>query len=435
MLLRRPRRARSDDDRQWQPKPTRRPGSPRSEAHTSNKSERSDAKVPPAHAEHRYGATMRHRPPSRLASPSSLAIAFAGLLALPWLAAGCSAAPGPRVAEEAVRVAGLDPVALREMGLAPRWIAPVRSLRPDGITQAGVFGDAVALVEGPDNLVTALNWADGRQRWKKSVGLASEDLFAPAFRDGTLLVNSASRLFEFDAANGDLTGVDALDRPVSAGGVVYEPYLVFGGINGRLFAHNLDTGRTGWEYQMSGNIAAPPVLAGDTVFVADVVGTYGLFDAREGGLIWRNHTFGPVTASPVVHRNNVLVPSEDRTLYALERSTGNDAWLYRATQPLREAPLSVGRDVYLPVPGGGLIGLDPDGQPRWEIPLDAVPVLAGERGIYATLPDGLVLLDPEDGGVVSATRTGPIRRAATGPDGSLLLVFADGRVVRLDPTN
>ncbi|BAM04459.1 hypothetical protein PSMK_23000 [Phycisphaera mikurensis NBRC 102666] len=344
---------------------------------------------------------------------------------------GCASAGRP--ADRAVRVAGLDPVALRKLGFVPRWISAARPLREGGLTQARVLGEAVLLVEGPDNVVTAADWGDGRQRWKKVIGLESEDLFAPVRREDSIYINSSGRVFELDVANGDLLKVDKLGRPVGAGGVLRNDLLIFGGVNGRLFAHSVTTSHTAWQYQMSGNISASPLLSDGNVFVADTVGTYGMFDADTGDLVWRNHTFGPVTAAPVLHRGDVLVPSEDRSLYALDRATGADSWIFRATRPLKVSPLSVGRDVYLPVPGGGLIGIDNRGEIRWSITLDATPVLASDRGIYAVTEDGLVLLDPASGEVLAGTRTGAITATEATEDGSLLMVFADGRLLRLDP--
>ncbi len=319
------------------------------------------------------------------------------------------------------------------MGFTTRWISVVRPLRADGITSASVFEDRVALVEGPDNLITVLDWGDGGQRWKKVVGLASEDIHQPAYRDGVLLANSTGRLFELDASTGDLIGVDTLAQTVNGAGVLFDETLVFGGLGGRLFGHSLATGYTAWEYQMAGKMSAPPMLVGSSVFAADILGTYGLFDAVDGSLVWRNHVFGPITTSAAVLGENVLIPSEDRTLYALDRNSGAESWVHRADHPLRNPPRAVGDAVYLDNPEAGLLALDSDGREKWSIPGSPTPLVQTGAGVASTIADGLILLDPDTGRVLAATRTGAIEQATATAEGSLLLVFEDGRVVRLDP--
>ncbi len=378
-----------------------------------------------------------HRVPT---SPFSrlLLPALAALLALPLLP-GCTSAPAEPAGvagaadDRAVRVAGLDPVALRKMGFTTRWISVVRPLQTGGITSASVFEDHVALVEGPDNLITVLDWGDGGQRWKKIVGLKSEDLHEPAYLDGVLLVNSTGRLFELDAATGDLTGVDTLAQSVNGGGVLFNETLVFGGLGGRLFGHSLVSGHTAWEYQMAGKMSVPPVRVENAVFAGDILGTYGLFNAIDGSLVWRNRVFGAISASAAVLGDDVLIPSEGRSLYALDRNSGEESWVHRADHPLRNPPHAVGDTVYLDNPDAGLLALDTEGREKWSIPGSPTPLVQTGEGVASTIADGLILLDPEDGRVLAATRTGAIEQATATADGSLLLVFEDGRVVRLDP--
>lgn len=336
--------------------------------------------------------------------------------------------------EAGVQVAGLDVLAIRRMGLLPRWISTVNPLRPNGITAIAPADDAIVLVEGPDNVVTVLNAGDGQQRFKRVVGLPSEDLFRPHHRDGVLLLNSGNRAFKVDALSGELIAVDTFTRTVGGNGVLREDFLIFGAVDDRLMAHSLVSGRIAWQYQMSGNIAASPLLVGTNVFAADLEGTYGLFDGRDGNAIWRNSTFGQVSAEPVLAGSAVLVPSEDRTLYALDQTSGNDLWLYRASFPLKSSPMVVGDTIYLPAPGGEMIALWGDGNVKWQRPFEARPLLVTPRGVLAHTVDELLLFDPATGEVKARSRTGTIVQATTVGDGSLIIAFGNGRVIRFDPT-
>lgn len=356
------------------------------------------------------------------------------LAAMLWTA-GCATTDGgtPRAwGRHAQTPQSFDPLALRDMGLTTRWIHTVSTVGKAGITDLELLGDRLIAVEGPSNMVTVLDLDTGELVWKKKVGLALENLFKPLRRGDRVYVNSETRIFTLDADTGELVGVAKLASLVASGAVLYNEYAIFGAANGTLFAHDVEAGRSVWEYRFTGQITAPPTLAGDDVFAADSVGTYAMIDANTGKPAWRNKVFGPVTTSATIHRADVLLPSHDRSLYALNRATGADDWVYRATAPLTGSPLSVGRDVYLPVPGQGLVALDSRGTKKWEITTDATPVLAGKRGIYAVGRDALLLLDPETGDVKQSVHVAGIDRALPGPNGSLVVLTRTGRTVRLD---
>ncbi len=329
----------------------------------------------------------------------------------------------------------LDPVALSDMGMAVRWLYQLELRGKGGVTDATVLGDLLVAVEGPDNTVTAIRLADGHPQWKTVLGLDLESLFAPLRAGDRVFVNSAARFFTLDAQSGDLVGVTSLEAPVSSSAVLIGDFAIFGAAAGMAFAHDIDAGYAIWRYRMPGRIVAPPVQSGDNVFVGDEAGTYAMLQASTGDLVFRNAVFGPITASATLHRGDVLLPSQDRSLYALNRATGNQSWVYRATAPLAQSPLSVGRDLYLSANQGGLIALDSDGTPKWTIDLNATPVLATDAGIYATTQNALIRLDPQDGSITHSVRVNGLAHAFPGPDNALILRTDAGRFIRLDPTD
>ena len=387
--------------------------------------------------------------PTIQTTPNRLAAVFASLgavscLALMLLATpGCAATHGDADrAGRTINVSGgsLDPSTLREMGFSVRWLYDLKLAGRDGVTELEILDDLVVAVEGPDNWITALNVDSGSLRWKVVLGLDLESIYRPMrSADGErLFINSAARFFILDADNGRPVGVQALEAPVTAGGELIGDYAIFGAAKGMAFAHDVDAGYAKWRYRMTGRLVSPPVRSSENaVFLGDEAGTYVMLDVTTGSPIFRNDVFGPIVAPATVHRGDLLVPSADRTLYALDRATGNQSWTYRATAPLRQSPLSVGRDIYLPAGsasgGGGLIALDSRGNVRWESELHATPVLASDRGIYALAKNALLLLDPDTGNVLQSVRATDAVEAKPGPDGSLILRTSTGRLARLDP--
>ncbi|MEO0515324.1 MAG: PQQ-binding-like beta-propeller repeat protein [Planctomycetota bacterium] len=341
---------------------------------------------------------------------------------------------------QAIAGGDLDPTLLREMGLTVRWIYDLELASRTGITDLEVLEDLVVAVEGPDNFITAIDADAGTYQWKTLIGLDLESLYRPLRTgDGSLggdriFVNSAARFFTLDPGTGRLTGVQSLEAPVTAGAELIGDLAVFGAAKGMAFAHDVDAGYAKWRYRMTGRLVSPPVRANETtVFLGDEAGTYVMLDVGSGDPVFRNDVFGPIVAPAAVHRGDLLVPSADRTLYALDRATGNESWAYRADSPLRDSPLSVGRDIYLPASGGGLIALDSRGQVRWESSLNATPVLASDEGILALGTNALLLFDPDTGKVKQSVKAAGLAAATPAANGSLILRMNSGRLVRLDP--
>ncbi|MEM1027068.1 MAG: PQQ-binding-like beta-propeller repeat protein [Planctomycetota bacterium] len=336
----------------------------------------------------------------------------------------------------------LDPTALREMGLSVRWIYDLKPASKNGITEVEVLDDLVVVVEGPDNFISAIDVEDGTYAWKTLIGLDLESLYRPlragdsSLGGDRIFVNSQARFFTLDPGTGRMIGVQSLEAPVTSGAELIGDFAVFGAAKGMAFAHDIDAGYAKWRYRMTGRLVAPPVRANEsTVFLGDEAGTFVLLDVGNGEPIFRNDVFGPILAPAAVHRGDLLVPSADRSLYALDRATGNLSWAYRADSPLTESPLSVGRDIYVPASGGGLIALDSRGNVRWESPLQATPILATDRGILALGHNSLMLFDPETGDVQQRVKASGVASVSPGPDGSLVLQKKSGRLVRLDPTD
>ncbi len=84
-----------------------------------------------------------------------------------------------------------------------------------------------------------------------------------------------------------------------------------------------------WEAKVSTRASAP-VVAGGTVFVADVdAHAVCAFDASDGRLLWRYTTGARVDSPPTWHEGLLLFGSRDGWVYALRASDGALAWRFR----------------------------------------------------------------------------------------------------------
>ena len=350
---------------------------------------------------------------------------------------GCSTAPAGASAQAGGAGSfngAFDPVGIRRLGLTPRWIYKL-ARAGEGVTFGRVFDDTLVLIEGEENIVTAIDAGTGALNWKRQVGSELTRLSGATALGDDLFIASNARLFKLDRDTGEQLAFSPLAQPVVAPSVSDGPLAAYGGANGLAFGIDLRSTGVRWQYRFPGALVAPPVISGSDVFIADARGTYAALDLRTGSLRWRNRVFGGVVAAPVVHRGNILVPSEDRTLYALSRSDGSESWTYRADTPLTRSPLSVGLNAYLPVPGGNLVALSADGDVLWTSDQPILPLGEAPGGVLGFTDGALVVFDPADGRILGRAAAARPTRSIGASDGALVLILDNRTVVRLDPIN
>jgi outer membrane protein assembly factor BamB len=64
-------------------------------------------------------------------------------------------------------------------------------------------------------------------------------------------------------------------------------------------------------------VAGSPSIAGETLYVADVVGNVYGIDALTGEGSWRIKVDGPISSTPVLANGMLYVASTNGTLYAI----------------------------------------------------------------------------------------------------------------------
>lgn len=110
-----------------------------------------------------------------------------------------------------------------------------------------------------------------------------------------------------------------------------------------------------------------PSLDGDTLYFADVDGNVYSFDTSTGKLNWNPvKPDGPITASPLVREDHILIATESGSIYALSRD-GRVLWQEEIGGKIYATPVAAG-DLTLIAPLDTefyLVGLDLNGRQVW----------------------------------------------------------------------
>jgi outer membrane protein assembly factor BamB len=110
-----------------------------------------------------------------------------------------------------------------------------------------------------------------------------------------------------------------------------------------------------------------PSLDGDTLYFGDVDGNFYSFNASTGSLNWKPvKPNGPITASPLVREDNILVATESGSVYAMGRD-GKVLWTEEVGGKIYTTPIAVG-DLTIVAPletDFYLAALDANGRQVW----------------------------------------------------------------------
>ena len=113
--------------------------------------------------------------------------------------------------------------------------------------------------------------------------------------------------------------------------------------------------RSQWRFRVSPEeLPTAPVVAGDTVFVADRRGVVHALDAS-GAEKWRAYTGGAIYFPPAVARGRVYVGSADGRVHAFEARTGRALWRFRVAPARRRIPVYGKLISTWPVSGGVVV--------------------------------------------------------------------------------
>jgi outer membrane protein assembly factor BamB len=324
---------------------------------------------------------------------------------------------------------------LQRTGLKVHWASNLDVPVTEKITQWNILDNKYLItVESPSNLFTLVNLSDGRILWREIQGQMTDRFYQPFLFGETICVNSETHMIKIDVRTGRANEIVALKAVVNNPPAHVVNFAIFGGLNGRIFAHDLNTGYPKWNYQLQAGITAPPIASSSAVLVGDAGGVYILLNPKNGEPIWKGRTFRQISAPGVVlnDKNLVLIPSEDQTLYALESIFGGDVWRYHAKRALTHQPIVFDEMVLLPITNDGLYALDVNtGKVLWNTNEHLKPFDSSKDNLYCFKTNSLWVLDKETGKTVSQIPTADITDMIALSNKQFLVVTQSGRLLKL----
>lgn len=201
-----------------------------------------------------------------------------------------------------------------------------------------------------------------------------------------------------------------------------------------------------WKFSTADQVWSSPTVSDDgkMVFIGSVDTSIYAVATDSGELAWQHNTTGRVKGSPVFNANQILVGSfEDKCVYALDASTGNEVWRFTAQDFIFSSPaVAITEDgvetVIVTSSDSFVYGISrQSGHMLWKFKtgsyIDASPAINGGQVIVASDDGVLYVLDVATGKLVSTFSDGMAgseSSAAIGLDG-IFVGSSDGGVRKI----
>lgn len=171
-----------------------------------------------------------------------------------------------------------------------------------------------------------------QKQWQTKAGrlwlmppLVTDDIVYAGGGDG--------KLYAFDVQTGkQLWSAGGFDQMESTGAII-DDLIIAGGYSQKVQAFDRHSGNPRWSFHPRSVVQAPPLIAGEIVYIATDRATYAL-DARTGQLKWEAATGheGAFMAGPA-YAQDVLYTTGGKLLLALESTTGKERWRVERDTP------------------------------------------------------------------------------------------------------
>ena len=281
----------------------------------------------------------------------------------------------------------------------------------DGLVIVGSAGTDHSLIAlNPDDIdpetnapVEAWKFTGARDYWVAAPLVVEDSLFAvnsdgnlyvldlqdgQSVKDATTVVELGGRLWAQPTTDGERVYITSLDHSVIAvdantydvvwhedlGGAVpgsavlsEDGMLYAGSLDSRLEKFDPATGNHESVVEAENWVWSAPSLDGDTLYFGDVDGNLYAFNTSTGSLNWNPvKPDGPITASPLVRDEHILLATESGSIFAVDRD-GKVLWSEQVGGKIYTTPIAVG-DLTIVAPLETefyLAALDANGRQAW----------------------------------------------------------------------
>jgi outer membrane protein assembly factor BamB len=198
----------------------------------------------------------------------------------------------------------------------------VNEANPQPIIGGPVVAQDKVYLGSADGMVYALDAKSLEPAWPEPFKTGGKIWSTPVIDGDMLYIGSFDKkLYALGAGDGTKEWEFETEGAIISTPLVYDNTVYFGSFDRHLYA--VDTsGSLKWKFMADSWFWAKPVVCDDTVYAPCLDGKVYLLNAETGGKISEFDLGSPISSSPVLVGNEIIVASEEGKVYAVD--TGNN---------------------------------------------------------------------------------------------------------------
>ncbi len=198
-------------------------------------------------------------------------------------------------------------------------------------TTVAIYGspsvvESLVFVGGYNGKIYAFNSSSGALRWvyPRQGNIGASIVGGSIAAQGMVYFSSSNgKVYALDETTGDKkwefeTGDKVWSTPAIDGDTLY-----IGSFDKKLYALDITDGRKKWEFPTEGAIVATPLVDNGTVYIGSFDRYLYALNASDGSLKWKFPAGNWFWARPVAHNGTIYAASLDGKVYALDAESGN----------------------------------------------------------------------------------------------------------------
>lgn len=273
----------------------------------------------------------------------------------------------------------------------------------DTIESAPTLHDGRVFFGSNDGSFHALDLANGEPLWSieadEKFSSSANLIPAPGGEGTALLLNGYDGTTRcLDPADGSqIWSYQTEDYINGTPALIDGSHVAFGGCDSVLHVLDAKTGEQVNEIVTDAQITDSVATHGTTIYAGNYANQVVAAELDAGELAWiyESEEF-PFFSAPAVDDHHVYIGCRDKSLHAIDRETGEQAWTFPTGGRVESSPIVFDDAVVFGSSDGRLYAVDPaDGAPIWQLDLgenlNASPVFARNRLIIAG-GDGTVFI-------------------------------------------
>jgi len=284
----------------------------------------------------------------------------------------------------------------------PRWTFETG----DTIQAAPAISNGRVFVGSGDNSFLAIDLSTGKKIWSiqatQKFSSAASVVAAPDGSGEWVLVNGYDGISRcLRASDGSEVWTYKTDDYINGTPAIIDGHLVaFGGCDKVIHVLNLADGTLVNEVVTDAQITNSVATSGTTIYCGNHANQVVAAEANAQRLAWiyKASDF-PFFTAPAVDEENVYIGSRDKSLHAINRTTGQASWTFKTGGRVESSPLAFDNAIVFGSSDARLYAANPaDGTEIWRLDLGedltAAPIFAHNRLIIAGGAGTLFVIAP-----------------------------------------